>query len=64
MSKFESRLSILNSIEALKFKEPIINVLDTVETVKIWFDEYNIEYTASDLISTASLILGQMQHER
>jgi len=47
-------------------RRAIIDVVDSMELVKLWFDERKISFTANDLLKGAELILDteQANHER
>jgi hypothetical protein len=60
----------VNSFEALlrdtqgapdsaKWRGPTIDVADTMYLCKNWFEGYGINYTASDLVGMARLILAR-----
>lgn len=38
-------------------RKAIINVVDSMEMIKLWFDEREISYTASDLLKGAEMVL-------
>ena len=45
--------------EARRFQGPVIDVADTMETCKAWFDSREVSYTGSDLIARTKLVLAR-----
>ena len=45
-----------------EWKSPIINVVDTMDIVKAYFDDEGITYTGADLVAAVALIFKEKKN--
>ena len=66
-SKFDRRIAIINrSIldeTAKRYRDALVNTMDTVESVAMWFSESSdcAGYTASDVVAVAKMVQDAAQ---
>ena len=41
----------------IEVRQPVIDVVDSMDFIRLWFDQYELSYTAADLLSGAEMIL-------
>jgi hypothetical protein len=46
-----------------RWRGPIIDVADTMYVMKLWFETYQIAFTAADLVGATRLVLEQKKNE-
>jgi hypothetical protein len=59
MNEFDQRVTSImtQTPEGRRFQGPMIEVADTLETCKLWFDAHEVPYTAVDLLAMANMVI-------